>query len=163
MRMGWETFSDISGHDAGRLLLARLYREETGSALPEILVTPQGKPYFSDEKLHFSISHTATHVFCCLCDKNVGLDAEPVTRALSADFAQRFLSETERARFSAAKEAPEVLLRFFVLKESYAKLSGRGWGNYLKGTDFDPFCENISVIDGHFVAILTQEETSHAL
>ena len=37
-----------TGHDVGRELLAKLYREATGEDLPEIAVTDRGKPYGDD-------------------------------------------------------------------------------------------------------------------
>ena len=48
MRMAHCRLTGQSGHEAGRDLLAKLYREETGEALPEILITDRGKPYFAD-------------------------------------------------------------------------------------------------------------------
>ena len=64
LRVAGEALNGRSGHEAGRELLARLYREETGKDCPEILVADRGKPYFQDSSLHFSISHTKKHVFC---------------------------------------------------------------------------------------------------
>ena len=48
----------------------------------------------------------------------------------------------------------EMLLKFWVLKEAYAKLTGRGLGNYLGETDFDT--ETVQIIDGCFVAVLEE-------
>ena len=163
MLLRWTTYTGISGHAAGRQLLTRVYREKTGEDLPEVLISPQGKPYFQDSPLHFSLSHTDTHVFCCLSEENVGIDAEPVCRTLSPAFAQRWLSEEEQRRYATAEKKQDILLRFFVQKESYAKLTGRGWGNYLKNTNFDPFSDRIQIIEGHYVAVMTQEEVRHAL
>ena len=51
-----------------------------------------------------------------------------------------------------------------VLKEAYAKLLGKGWGNYLHATVFDPDDPRIQTIDGCYVAILEEtEEENHAL
>ena len=47
-----------------------------------------------------------------------------------------------------------MLLKFWVLKEAYAKLTGRGLGNYLGQTDFDP--ETAQIIDGGYVAVLEE-------
>ena len=53
MRIASCELNGITGHEAGRLLLARLYREETGEDLPPIAVTERGKPYFEASALHF--------------------------------------------------------------------------------------------------------------
>ena len=55
MRIAHCELKDLSGHEAGRKLLADLYREETGRELPPILISDRGKPYFEDGSLHFSI------------------------------------------------------------------------------------------------------------
>ncbi len=44
-----------TGHEAGRALLAALYREETGLELPPIAIAAGGKPYFPGSDWHFSI------------------------------------------------------------------------------------------------------------
>lgn len=152
-----------SGHEAGRQLLAQLYQQKAGKALPEIAVTPLGKPYFPGENLHFSISHTKTHAFCVLSEKNVGLDAENMDRVLNSSLADKFLSPSEREKYLAAPDKNAALLRLWVLKEAYAKGTGKGLGNYLKNTDFDPFDPRIQVIDGCFIAVLEAEGERYAL
>ena len=42
MRLAYCLLEGRSGHEAGRQLLARLYWEETGEALPEIRTTDRG-------------------------------------------------------------------------------------------------------------------------
>ena len=157
MRIAWERLEGRDGHIVGRELLARLYREETGCGLPEILYSAHGKPYFPENDLFFSISHTKKHVFCCLSRKNIGIDAEETDRAVSPALAEKMLSDTEKQRYYAAPDRSAAMLRLWVLKESYAKLTGRGIGNYLKNTDFDPEDPRIREIDGCYVAIMEKE------
>lgn len=160
----WEELNGRNPQEAGRQLLARLYRAETGEDLPLIQKTPQGKPYFDGFAYHFSVSHTPTHVFCVLCRENVGLDAERKDRKPDLRLAKRWLSEFEQEQFSRSANPVDCFLRFWVLKESYAKLTGRGWGNYLKQTHFSAQDERIQEIDGHYVAVLTEdEENDHAV
>ena len=87
MRMAHCPLNGMSGHEAGRMLLTRLYRAQTGRELPEILTTDRGKPYFADNSLHFSISHTRRHAFCVLSEHNVGLDAEEADREVNLKLA----------------------------------------------------------------------------
>ncbi len=154
MYLGHEELNGRSGHEAGRALLARLYRQATGEALPEIAVTAQGKPYFPGGAWHFSISHTKNHVFCVLSPKNVAIDAEEITRSVSPHLAKKVLSEPEFARYEAASDSNEALLRLWVLKEAWAKLTGRGLGDYLYQTDFDPQDPHIQILHGCYVAVL---------
>ena len=152
MFFAYERLDGRNGHKAGRQLLAKLYREATGEDQPEIACTDLGKPYFLDSPWHFSISHTKNHVFCVLTDHPVGIDAEEIGREIPLALAARYLSEKEQARLGTE----DALLRLWVLKEAAAKLSGRGIGNWLKNTDFDPFDKKIQIIDGCFVAILEE-------
>ena len=152
MELIWQHLDGRSGHEVGRLLLCSLY----GGTLPEIHHTEQGKPYFLDSDLHFSISHTKNHAFCCISTKNIGIDAEECDREIDLRLAEKFLSPAEKLRFAAAPDKRECLLRLWVLKEAYGKLLGKGIGNYLAATDFSPDDPRIQVIDGCFVAILEE-------
>ena len=142
------------GHTAGRQLLAQLYRNVTGQELPEIRVTERGKPYFVGSDLHFSVSHTHSRVFCVLHTGPVGIDAEATDRAIDLRLAEKILSPNERLRFDRSPDKRAALLKLWVLKEAYAKQTGRGWGSYLYSTDFDPEDERVKEIDGCYVAVL---------
>ena len=153
-------FWPLNGLDsrvAGKLLLARMYEELTGEEMPPIAIGRRGKPYFTRGDLHFSISHTERHVFCALSERPIGIDAEETDRKIDPRIGRRYLSETEQKRLNNAPDQNAALLRLWVLKEAYAKLTGRGVGNWLKNTDFDPDDPRITSIDGCFVAILEGE------
>ncbi len=147
----------LSGHEAGRLLLAEMYREQTGEKLPDIYITPRGKPYFKDSPLHFSITHTKRRVFCVLSEQPVGIDAEETDRTVDLRLADKILSATERRRYEAAPDKRTALLRLWVMKEATAKASGRGWGSYLYQTDYSPDDTRIAETDGCFVAVIESE------
>ena len=163
MELVYEELNSRTGHEAGRALLEKTYRRLYGRKMPQILVTEQGKPYFADGSAHFSISHTKNHVFLCLHHENVGIDAEETDRHICPELTQRFLSPREQARLENAPDRRAALLRLWVLKESYAKLTGRGWGNYLRETDFDPEDPRVQMIDGCFVAVLEEKESNYAV
>lgn len=157
MKICWARLDGRSGHAVGRQLLSQLYREETGEECPEIRTSPRGKPFFEGSPLHFSISHTKNHAFCVLSDRPVGIDAEEIDRAINLHLAEKILSDSERARFDAAVDRREVLLRLWVLKEAAAKLTGEGLQGYPNHTDFSPNDPRIQEIDGCYVAVFEGE------
>ena len=163
MELVWEDLQGRTGHEAGRALLEKTYRCLYGREMPRILVSERGKPSFADGSAHFSISHTKNRVFLCIHHANVGIDAEETDRSIRPEVALRFFSPREQARLETARDTQAALLRLWVLKESYAKLTGRGWGNYLKETDFDPEDPRVQIIDGYYVAVLTEKENHHAV
>ena len=158
MHIGHKALGGISGHEAGRELLAQMYREVTGQALPEIAVTDRGKPYFKNTPWHFSISHTKNHVFCVLSERCVGIDAEEVDRKADLRLADKILSAKEKEYFDVAEDQRAALLRLWVLKEAYAKRSGRGFGDYLYETEFSPNDPRIQELHGCVVAVIQEEE-----
>ena len=157
MRIAHCRLDGLTGHEAGRRLLAELYRQETGQDLPKILTTDRGKPYFPDGELHFSISHTPHHAFCVLSEYNVGIDAEEVDRNINLKLADRILSPGERAQYESAADPRTALLTFWVLKEAAAKLSGEGLRGYPNHTDFSLDDPRVTHIDGCIVAVLEGE------
>ena len=151
-----EALNGRGGHEAGRQLLARMYRELTGDSCPEIAVAERGKPYFVDGNLHFSVSHTKNHVFCALFTRPVGLDAEEADRQIDLRLAEKILSAPEKERFDAAADRRKALLKLWVLKEAAAKLTGEGLRGYPSHTDFSPDDPAIMELEGCFVALLTE-------
>lgn len=152
-----ELLDGRGAHEAGRQLLARMYRERTGGECPQIRVAARGKPYFAEGSLHFSISHTKKHVFCVLSDKPVGMDAEEKDRDINLKLADKILSETEKCRFRESADRRDALLRLWVLKEAAVKLTGEGLRGYPNNTDFSPDDPRIQEIDGCYVAVITEE------
>lgn len=150
--------SGLTGHQAGRLLLERLYRLETGQPLPPIALTRRGKPYFEGSSYHFSISHTHRHAFCVLARSPVGIDAEELDRPVQLSLAQRILSPGELRRFYRAPDPREALLSLWVLKEAAVKCSGLGLTGFPNGTDFSPEDARLRRWAGCLVAIICQDE-----
>ena len=147
----------LSGHEAGRLLLQKLWEEQVGGTLPEIAVTDRGKPYFVDSPWHFSISHTKKRVFCALSRKNIGIDAEELDRNVNLNLAEKVLSPGERAQYAAAEDRNRAFLTFWVLKEAAAKLAGTGLQGYPNHTDFSLKDPRVRELEGCLVAVLTEE------
>lgn len=153
-----------SGHEAGRALLAQLYRQATGEDLPAIAIAPRGKPYFENSPWHFSITHTKAHAFCVLSAQPVGIDAEELNRKLDLALAEKVLSPGEMAQYAAAEDKRRALLTFWVLKEAAVKASGEGLRGYPNKTDFSLDDPRVREMDGCLVAVITEERTCpHAI
>ena len=156
MKLTYCKLEGQTGHEAGRQLLADLYRRETGEELPEISRTDRGKPYFPDSAWHFSISHTKKHAFCVLSRNNVAIDAEELDRNPRLDLAEKILSAEEKLQFEAAENKELAFLTFWVLKEAEAKLTGEGLRIYPNHTHFSLDDPRVTQIDGCLVAVMEE-------
>ncbi len=136
-----------TGHETGRLLLARLYRHLTGQEMPEIAVTERGKPYFVDSPYHFSITHTKRRVVCAISDQPIGIDAEELDRDINLQLAEKILSPSEKAEFDRAEDKRIALLTFWVLKEAQAKCTGEGLRGYPNHTNFSLSDPRVEIYD----------------
>ena len=139
-------------------MLAELYRRETGEALPSIVISPRGKPFFADSPWHFSISHTRKRAFCVLDRENIAIDAEELDRRVELRLAERILSPGEKKQFEAVADKIRALLTFWVLKEAAAKLSGEGLRGFPNHTNFSLDDPRVREIDGCIVAVLREGE-----
>lgn len=86
------------------------------------------KPYLRDyPEIFFNLSHSGSMAMAVFADKEVGCDVEQIGEP---DFrvARRFFAEGERKLLQEAgdKEARELFYRFWVLKESFLKVTGEG-------------------------------------
>lgn len=146
-----------TGHAAGRMLLAKLYRQRTGQEMPQIRVSDTGKPYWPGSPLHFSITHTRRHVFCAIGDRPIGIDAEEMDRAVNPGLAEKILSPGELWQFQAAVNPQRALLTFWVLKEAQVKCTGEGLRGYPNHTDFSLDDPRVTVWDGCLVAVIQED------
>lgn len=163
MRAAICTLNGGPGHDYALDLLEKLYRIETGRAMPPILTTSRGKPYFADGEYHFSISHTRRHAFCVLARQNVGIDAEELDRPLHPPVIRRVLSESELRQYAASPDPRRTFLTFWVLKEAAAKLSGQGLQGFPNQTSFCASDPRVREWDGCLVAILAQDDQEEVI
>lgn len=158
MVLEYERIGPGQGHEAGRRLLARMYRAYTGRNMPDVLTGERGKPYFADGSLHFSVSHTPSHVFCALSDRPIGIDAEEADRQIDLRLAEKILSPGEKAQYDAAPDKRLALLTFWVLKEAQAKYTGEGLRGYPKNTHFRLDDPRVRRMDGCLVAVIREYE-----
>lgn len=81
----------------------------------------EGKPYFANFPLFFSLSHSGDFVFCAVSEREIGADLQEETDADWETLSRRFFSVRERERLSK-----ELFFRIWCRKEAYAKLTGEG-------------------------------------
>ena len=156
MIIEYEALNGRTGHEAGRALLRRMYARHIGGRMPQILTGERGKPYFAQGNVHFSISHTKSHVFCVLADRPVGIDAEELDRAVSPRRAATSPTPGPSAFSHAAEVRTRALLTFWVLKEAAAKMSGEGLRGYPDHTNFALTDPRVTEIDICLVAVITE-------
>ena len=156
MIFGCMELSGRTGHEAGRRLLKELWDAHIGGELPEIAIADRGKPWFVDSPWHFSISHTKRRAFCVLHDTPVGIDAEEIDRNIDLRLANKILSPAEKEQFDRAADQHMALLKFWVLKEAAAKLSGEGLRGYPNHTNFSLEDPRVFEAENCLVAVLTE-------
>lgn len=147
-----------TGHEAGRSLLADMYRRWVGGEMPPIAVTERGKPYFLHSPWHFSIAHSKRHVFCALSQRQIGVDAEETDRDIRLQLAQKILSPSEYGQYERAPDQRLALLRFWVMKEAQAKLTGEGIKFHPNHTEFMLTDPRVRELHGCLVAVFEEED-----
>ena len=162
MILAHENIAPGQGHEAGRRLLEKLYRQHTGNSLPPIVHTPLGKPVFAQGDLHFSITHTPNHVFCALSDRPVGIDAEELSRKINPRLADKLLSFTEKEQYDSAADQNLALLTFWVLKEAQGKCSAEGLQLWPRHTDFSLNDPRVQQLHGCLLAIVEELEKENS-
>jgi phosphopantetheinyl transferase len=133
-------------------LLTRLPAPPETASL-RLMRTDDGKPYFKDSYLHFSISHSHGYAVCALSDEDeVGVDAEAsdVLPEKAKKIADRYFGDGEKALVNATTDA---FKKIWCEKEARAKCLGLGLGKLLeieKKTSKDSdFCKDSDKLSVH--------------
>ncbi len=118
-----------------RETLQKILFSKFAVANPSIVKSENGKPYLAQNEgapLHFSVSHTDELTFFVFSDKNVGVDAETLSRKIDyAPIVKKF-NERERSEITSKTE----FLRHWTAKESAVKWLGGTLGKDLKELQF---------------------------
>lgn len=108
--------------------LLSIIKEKGLSFDTTIAVGEKGKPYFLyNENLHFSISHTKSHIAIALHDKEIGIDIEN-TRKCNLNLAKRYFHSEEYIYLSSLpkEEQDEAFTKIWTQKEAFVKCTGEG-------------------------------------
>ena len=101
-----------------------------------------GKAYDREGKVFFNISHSKEYCVLALSDTEIGVDIQEI-KEIRADIAKRFFEKRDNDYIEAA--GADKTLRFievWCIKESYAKLTGKGISE-----GFSKFYENFEKME----------------
>ncbi len=95
----------------------------------KIKISDTGKPCVSDaDGVFFNVSHTGKYVLCAVSDVDVGADIEEIAEAETVmPIADRFFTPLERDAISLSPSPAEAFCRLWTLRESYVKMTGKGF------------------------------------
>lgn len=106
------------------LLNFALLRDWGVCSPPEVIWEYGKKPVFAGGSgLHFSLSHSGAHVFCCIDRHQAGADIQLV-RTVSPRTAARIMTPRELRAYSESGCSEDFFFRLWVLKEAYIKFYG---------------------------------------
>ena len=92
-------------------------------------LTPEGKPYFSDNEIYFSLSHSGPYALAALSKVPVGADIQRGRDADMAAIARRLFAPQEYEVWQAVKnerEQKQLFYQIWTCKESEGKRRGCG-------------------------------------
>ena len=135
--------SEISGLRSayGFLLLRYVLNRKYGiSEMPEFTFGEHGKPFLAGyPDIFFNISHSQKKVVCAVSDTPVGVDIQDI-RHLTLAVGKKFLTEREMNKVSSISDEYALdreLCRIWCIKESYGKMTGKGFGEGFCSVDAD--------------------------
>jgi phosphopantetheinyl transferase len=133
-----------------------------------IFKNENGKPFLKissyPKQLFFSVSHTSCAYFIAICNENVGIDAEPVSRTPNYSPILQKFPQTEREEILSVAD----FLKHWTVKESTIKWLGGSIANDLKklgyidkkltldGLDLPIYVKQIELF-GHFICITKEK------
>mgnify|MGYP002625223055 CR=1 FL=1 len=139
----------------GFLLLRYALKKRYGiTEMPEYTVGEHGKPLLINfPGIFFNISHSQNSVVCAVSDTPVGVDIQDI-RHLTLNVGRKFLSGSELEKVSAITDPSALddeLCRIWCIKESYGKMTGKGFGEGFCSVDHDRLLEEkrVSVTRKH--------------
>lgn len=155
--------SDTAAHQSayGFLLLRYALKKEYGiTDIPRYTVGEHGKPFLSDYPgIYFNLSHANKKVVCSVCDRPIGIDIQDI-RHLTVNVGRKFLTENELKRISEITDENEIdseLCRIWCIKESYGKMTGKGFGEGFCSVDADRLIRDGRVLiikkDSNFISV----------
>ena len=107
--------------------------EEYGVQDPQILRTPNGKPYVEISDTYLSVSHSGEYFLCIIAERPVGIDVQERKNSNSDKIAERYFTEREKSFIRDNGE--NGFFTVWTRKEAYSKLTGEGIAEIIRGTE----------------------------
>ncbi len=108
------------------LLRYALFREYGVAEAPVFSYGEREKPYLKDyPEIFFSLSHADGYSACAVSDEEIGIDIQDM-RPLKVDISCKICTSEELSRLEGGSS--DEICRLWCMKESYGKLTGKGFG-----------------------------------
>jgi len=104
-----------------------------------VIFGEHGKPYFSDGKVFFNVSHSGNYVVGVYGDKEVGIDIQRI-KNVKPSLKKRLLNETENI-------PDEEIIKYWAIKESFVKMTGMGLSYDFRKCVIDLTSNTVSDVD----------------
>lgn len=87
-----------------------------------------GKPYWEENPLYFSLSHSGKYVLCAVSEQEIGADIQEIRSEGWEKTAQRYFAKEEIVALGSCEkeEAEKLFFRLWTRKEARGKLTGQG-------------------------------------
>ena len=108
----------------GAGIMIRKILNGNGLSESSLKYSENGKPVA--DHLHFNISHAGDYVVGVVSDDEVGCDIERNVNA-PLEIAEHYFHSTEREYIEAASDPGKAFFTLWTLKESYMKMTGKGF------------------------------------
>ena len=122
----------------GRLMLHKaLLENEIGEY--SVIYSDDDKPVLEDNNdIFFNISHSDDYVTLAVSGSEVGCDIQEI-RPYNSKVAVRHYCKNETELIESSSDKDDVFIRFWALKESILKFTGKGLSGGLSSYDFSPY------------------------
>lgn len=108
---------------AEAVLIANMKKNVPDAVFPlEYAADENGKPYFTDSDIHFSLSHSKNIAVCAIADAPVGVDVQEVKKPNLA-IAKKHFTQNE---LDTNDGSDRWFMRIWTRKEAVAKADGKG-------------------------------------
>ncbi|MGN0159521.1 MAG: 4'-phosphopantetheinyl transferase family protein [Brotaphodocola sp.] len=111
---------------AGVLFDLGLKRYGLKASEVEVAYKENQKPYIKDHPgIHFNLSHSGFMVMAAFSDHEIGCDIEKIKKE-NLNLARRFFHPNEWKMLEESADKKELFFRYWTLKESVMKVTGKG-------------------------------------
>ena len=119
-----------------------------------------GKPFFEDSPLRFSLAHSGPYAVCAVSSSDIGVDIE-APREGSERLAARFFAPDEHRLVAESPQPDREFCRLWVLKESLIKARGgrlADMAGFSVAGGVDGFCLHSLEHEGYFIGLCVKAE-----